>query len=124
MSLSPHVTYYSIIHSTFFVVVVQLLSHVQLFVTLWAIPAFSVHGILQARILEWVAMPFSRESSQPRFQIWIFWISQQVDSLLLSHWGSRPACYFVQKLKVAELSLVSLLYLQTHLPQNLALHLP
>ena len=27
-------------------------------------PGSSVHGILQARILEWVAMPFSRESSQ------------------------------------------------------------
>ena len=26
----------------------------------------SVHGILQARILEWVAMPSFRESSQPR----------------------------------------------------------
>ena len=26
----------------------------------------SAHGILQARILEWVAMPFSRGSSQPR----------------------------------------------------------
>ena len=26
----------------------------------------SVHGILQARILEWVAMPFSRGSSRPR----------------------------------------------------------
>ena len=26
----------------------------------------SLHGILQARILEWVAMPSSRESSQPR----------------------------------------------------------
>ena len=25
-----------------------------------------VHGILQARILEWVAYPFSRGSSQPR----------------------------------------------------------
>ena len=25
-----------------------------------------VHGILQARILEWVAIPFCRESSQPR----------------------------------------------------------
>ena len=25
-----------------------------------------VHGIFQARILEWVAMPFSRASSQPR----------------------------------------------------------
>ena len=29
-------------------------------------PGSSVHGILQARILEWVAIPFSRESSQPR----------------------------------------------------------
>ena len=26
----------------------------------------SVHGILQARILEWAAMPFSREFSRPR----------------------------------------------------------
>ena len=26
----------------------------------------SVHGILQARMLEWVAVPFSRGSSQPR----------------------------------------------------------
>ena len=25
-----------------------------------------LHGILQARILEWVAVPFSRGSSQPR----------------------------------------------------------
>ena len=30
---------------------------------------FSVHGILQARILEWVAIPFSRGSSQRRTQI-------------------------------------------------------
>jgi len=29
-------------------------------------PGFSVHGILQARILEWVAVPSSRESSQSR----------------------------------------------------------
>ena len=27
---------------------------------------YTVHGILQARILEWVAIPFSRVSSQPR----------------------------------------------------------
>ena len=26
---------------------------------------YIVHGILQARILEWAAFPFSRESSQP-----------------------------------------------------------
>ena len=31
-------------------------------------PDFSVHGILQARILEWVAIFFSRGSSQPRDQ--------------------------------------------------------
>ena len=29
-------------------------------------PGSSVHGILQARILQWVAIPFSRGSSQPR----------------------------------------------------------
>ena len=28
----------------------------------------TVHGTLQARILEWVAFPFSRGSSQPRDQ--------------------------------------------------------
>ena len=31
-----------------------------------SLPGSSVHGILQARILEWVAIPFSRRSSQPR----------------------------------------------------------
>ena len=31
-------------------------------------PGSSVHGILQVRILEWVAMPSSRASSQPRGQ--------------------------------------------------------
>ena len=29
---------------------------------------YTVHGILQARILEWVAFPSSRGSSQPRDQ--------------------------------------------------------
>ena len=29
---------------------------------------YTVHGILQARILEWVSVPFSRGSSQPRDQ--------------------------------------------------------
>ena len=33
-------------------------------------PGSSVHGILQSRILEWVAVPFSRGSSQPRDQTW------------------------------------------------------
>ena len=32
----------------------------------YSLPGSSVHGILQARILKWVAMPSSRGSSQPR----------------------------------------------------------
>ena len=31
----------------------------------------SVHGILQAKILEWVAISFSRASSQPRDLTWV-----------------------------------------------------
>ena len=31
-------------------------------------PGFSVHGILQARILEWTAIPFSRGTSQHKYQ--------------------------------------------------------
>ena len=34
-----------------------------------SLPGSSVHGILQARILEWVAISFSRGSSQPRDRI-------------------------------------------------------
>ena len=34
-------------------------------------PGSSVHGILQARILEWVTISFSRGSSPPRDQTWI-----------------------------------------------------
>ena len=34
----------------------------------WSPPGSSVHGILQRRILEWVAISFSRASSQPRDQ--------------------------------------------------------
>ena len=34
--------------------------------TLWDTMEYIVHGTLQARILEWVAFPFSRGSSQPR----------------------------------------------------------
>ena len=38
-------------------------------------PGSSVHGILQARTLEWVAMPFSRGSSPPRSQTHVSWLA-------------------------------------------------
>ena len=38
----------------------------QLCPTLWDPINYTVHGILKARILEWVAFPLSRGCSQPR----------------------------------------------------------
>jgi len=34
----------------------------------YSLPSSSVHGILQARILEWVAISFSKGSSDPRIE--------------------------------------------------------
>ena len=33
-----------------------------------SLPSSSVHGVLQARVLEWVAISFSRGSSRPRLE--------------------------------------------------------
>ena len=44
-------------------------------------------GILQARILEWVAMSFSKESSQPRDQTHVSCIDRQI----LYPWATREA---------------------------------
>ena len=50
--------------------VLSRFSRVQLFATLWTVAhqAPLSMGILQARLLEWVAIPFSRGSSQLRDQ--------------------------------------------------------
>ena len=51
----------------------QLLSHVQLFCDAMdcSLPGSSLHGISQARILDWVAISFSRGSPQPRDQTYV-----------------------------------------------------
>ena len=49
----------------------QLLNRVQFFATPWPVShqaPLSMPGILQARILEWVAISYSKGSSQPRNQ--------------------------------------------------------
>ena len=45
------------------------------------LPGSSVHGISQARILEWVAIPFSRGSSRPRDQTWVSYIASRFFNL-------------------------------------------
>ena len=53
----------------------------------------SVHGILQARILEWVAISFSRGSSQPKDQTQVSCTARQI-LYNLSHQGvSLPRVY-------------------------------
>ena len=66
--------------------VLSCFSHVRLFEILWTVaPGSSVHGILQASNLEWVAIPFSRASSWPRDRTHISYVC-------LLHWqaGSLP----------------------------------
>ena len=44
----------------------------------WSPPGSSVHGIFQARILEWVAISSSRRSSQPRDRTCVSCIGRQI----------------------------------------------
>ena len=85
-----------------------------------SLPGSSVHGILQARILEWVTISFSRGSSQPRDRTWVsriggrrfnLWATRQtffgkVMSLLLNMLSrlvitflSRSKCLFISWLQ-------------------------
>ena len=52
-----------------------------------SLPGSSAHGISQARILEWVAIPFSRGSSWPRGQTWVFFIAGRFFTI----WVTRKA---------------------------------
>ena len=69
--------------------VLSRFSSVRLFEILWMVAhqATSVHGIFQARILEWVAMPSSRGSSQLRDQTHISYIS------CIGRWVFYPQCH-------------------------------
>jgi len=52
-----------------------------------SLPGSSVHGISQARILQWVAIFFSRGSAQPRDQTWVSWIAGRFFTI----WATREA---------------------------------
>ena len=59
-----------------------------------SLPGSSVHGILKARVLEWVAIPFSRGSSPPRVWTWVSCIAGR----FFTNWATREApalLYFI-----------------------------
>ena len=59
---------------------------------------FSMRGILQARILEWVAIPFSRGSSLPRDRTWVSHIAGKY----FFPCGREAICISVQFSSVAQ----------------------
>ena len=75
---------------------------------------YMIHGILQARILEWVASSFFRGSSQPRDRTPVSCIASRLFNQL-SHKG-RKIYYFPWYLKVANLSIT------LYFPLQLSLH--
>ena len=85
-------------------IMLNCLSHDQLFVTLWTVACEAPlsMGILQARILDWVAMPSSRGSSQPRDQTQVFHIEAD---FLLSEPPGKP-----KKNGVCSLSLLQVFF--------------
>ena len=59
--------------------------------TIYSPPGSSVHGILQARILEWVAIPFSRGSSQAGDQTRVSCTTGR----FMTVWATgKPICYY------------------------------
>ena len=58
-------------------------------------PGFSMHEILQARILEWVAISFSRGSSQPRDQTWVSYIAGRLLTVWATSKSHKKFCKFL-----------------------------
>ena len=56
-----------------------------------SLPGSSIHGIFQARVLEWVAISFSRGSSWPRDQTQVYRIAGRC----LTVWAAREVFSFV-----------------------------
>ena len=75
---------------------------------------YTVHWILQARILEWVAFPFSRRSSQPRDQTRVSCIAGR----FFTSWATREAQISYTWIKIwkwIKKENISSLLLQAHL---------
>ena len=65
---------------------------------------YRVRGILQGRILEWVATPFSRGSSQPRDQTQV----SHIAGGFFTSWATREALFDI---KVFDFDEVQFIYL-------------
>ena len=73
------------------------------------LPGSFVCGIFQARILEWVAIPFSRGSSWPRDWTWVSCIAGRFFTI----WDTREALIRTVKLKICVACFILVVWTQT-----------
>ena len=86
----------------------------------WSPPVSSIHWIFQARILEWVAMPFSKGSSRPRDQTRI----SRIAGRLFTIWPNREAhLVFTWMYLNVEPTLLQI-RLELFLSTNVIIHMP
>ena len=76
---------------------------------------YTVHGILQARILEWVAVPFCRGSSQPRDQILV----SQAAGRFFTGWATREDCFYSKAIISANTLNINLVVVNLIVASNL-----
>ena len=67
----------------------------------YSLSGSSVHGIFQARVLEWIAISFSRGSSQPRNRTWVSHIAGRCFTV----WATKNGELLTKKIKISSPSL-------------------
>ena len=77
----------------------------------YSLPGSSVHRILQARVLEWVAISISKGSSWPRDWTWV----SRIAGRCFTVWATREAPYIRKE---------NLKSLEKHLPNTYSSHKP
>ena len=109
--LASGVEHIYILFHILFTYVLNRFSHVWLFCNPMdhSLPGSSVHGILQARILAWFAMPSPRAPSQPRDQTQVSWVSC-IEGRFFTYWTTWETLFLYRLLQNTE-------YLVSHIIQ-------
>ena len=85
----------------------------------------SVHGIFQARVLEWIAISFSRGSSRPRNRTWVSCIAGRHFTI----WATRETnvlwiiCYFCRTKTSVTDQAMRITYKHTHTHTYIYIHI-
>ena len=87
-------------------------------------PVSSVHGILQARILEWIAMPLPGDLPKPGIELASL-MSPTLAGMFLTAsttWEAR-AGHYPQANYVSEVEIISIVFITLHIPSNIHTHM-